>query len=65
MFAKFHWICSESFWDIEKPMGSEIIETVGINTRTDVTFHDYSNCIQQNKELVQWSFTGSGAKFFS
>ena len=29
MFAKFHWICSESFWDIEKPMGSEISETVG------------------------------------
>ena len=31
MFAKFHWICSESFWDIEKPMGSEIAETVGNN----------------------------------
>ena len=37
---------------------------VNINRHTDVTFHDYSICIQQNKELVQWSFTGSSARFF-
>ena len=36
MFVKFHWICSESFWDIEKLMGSDISETVGINVNNIV-----------------------------